>query len=381
MASLYRRLRSPFWWVQFIDKHDDRKNRSTGLRADSPKDTAAARRMLGEIESGEILRGRGPGAGGQVDSARGWSWVDPWLRSRSCDELTRTNYVQQWEWISLFLSARKISGPDDVRYSNARELLEWRKNYRKRTGKSVSHNTALQNVKLFSLIMAEAVRMELCKANPIVKTGLKREDAAEKPEITSDEFAVILPALEAEPEWMLTSFLIAMHTGCRLRETVIPMDCIDFERRIIFFPTPKGGKKRAFSVPMPLPLLPLFERLIKARRTVTCELPFQPSRQWQHFFRRFGLSHLCFHCTRVTFITSLARREVPLSAAMRMVNHSSMLIHRVYQRLAVDDLRAWATGLSLPAAATPRSLREKHAHPATENRRSLKSAKPNGKKR
>ena len=45
-------------------------------------------------------------------------------------------------------------------------------------------------------------------------------------------------------------FEIGLHTGCRLRETRIPMSCVDFtENKIV--PCPKGGEDRAFSVPMP----------------------------------------------------------------------------------------------------------------------------------
>lgn len=40
-----------------------------------------------------------------------------------------------------------------------------------------------------------------------------------------------------------------------------------------------------------------------------------------------------------TFITRLARNRVPLSHAMRLVNHASTTIHRVYQRLGVEDVR------------------------------------------
>jgi len=35
--------------------------------------------------------------------------------------------------------------------------------------------------------------------------------------------------LKEEPEWMQVSFEIAPHTGCRLRETQIPLSCLTFE--------------------------------------------------------------------------------------------------------------------------------------------------------
>ena len=60
---------------------------------------------------------------------------------------------------------------------------------------------------------------------------------------------------------MQVSFEIALHTGCRIRETRIPMNCIDFAENKITFPAPKGGEDRAFSIPMPTALRPLLARI------------------------------------------------------------------------------------------------------------------------
>jgi integrase len=103
-------------------------------------------------------------------------------------------------------------------------------------------------------------------ANPLVSMKLKKEKPEKKPELTDGEIHTIVEALHAEPEWMQTAFEISLHTGCRLRETRIPMNCIDFNEDKITFPSPKGGEDRAFSIPMPTALRPLFERLRKARR-------------------------------------------------------------------------------------------------------------------
>ncbi len=64
----------------------------------------------------------------------------------------------------------------------------------------------------------------------------------------------IKAALAEDPEWMQTAFKIALHTGCRLRETRIPMSYVDFAENKITFPSPKGGEARAFSIPMPTAL-------------------------------------------------------------------------------------------------------------------------------
>jgi integrase len=121
---------------------------------------------------------------------------------------------------------------------------------------------------------------------------------------------------------MQTVFEIALHPCWRLRETQMPLACIDFKEDKITFPSPKGGEDHAFSASMHSALRPLFERLRKAKKKFTLEIPFQPSRRWQQFFIKVKLPHLCFHCLRVTYVNRLRRAGVPRDAAMRLVNHS-----------------------------------------------------------
>lgn len=246
--------------------------------------------------------------------------------------------------MEMFLSERKIKSPAVIAFATARDYIEWRTSRIKKTGKTVCRNTAIAEVKLFAMVMDRAVNLGLATRNPLVRLGLKKDDADEKPEISDAEFAAILPALDDEPEWMRLSFLISMHTGCRLRETRIRMTSIDFKRGTLSFENPKGGRGRAFTIPIPCALRAVL-MAIKDGRKHTLEFPFQPSRQWGHFFRRMGMRHLCFHCLRVTFITRLARAAVPMPLAMRLVNHASSAIHKVYQRLSVEDVRGVSLNL------------------------------------
>lgn len=75
-------------------------------------------------------------------------------------------------------------------------------------------------------------------------------------------------------------------------------------------------------------LRPLFEEFLRGKEKFTVEFPFQPSRRWQQFFIKIRQPHLCFHCLRVTYVNRLRRAGVPREAAMRLVNHSSELVHQ-----------------------------------------------------
>jgi integrase len=335
MAYLYRKERSPFWYVVYLDPDQKERHRSTGLRADDPNDTAKAKALRAKLETKEYHR---PSIveGGSWDS-----WVQKYLERHCESPRTLERYLDAWKWLALWLQVNRHHTPRAITYRNAVEYVDWRTAYKKKTGKTVGRNTAILELRIFSIIMSEALRLGHADINPLVGLKLRRDRIAKKPEITDEEIAKIRDALKTEPEWMLVSFEIALHTGCRIRETRLPMNCVDFVESKITFPSPKGGEDRAFSIPMPSALRPLFEQLHRTKRKFTLDFPFQPSRRWQQFFIKIRMPHLCFHCLRVTYVNRLRRAGVPREAAMRLVNHASELVHQIYQREKIDDVAQW----------------------------------------
>jgi integrase len=343
MASIYKKKNSPFWFVQFIDAEGIRRNKSTSLRADDPAQTIKARTLRAQLEAKELNRNAGQVSGG------GWdTWVPQYLERHCESQRTLQRYTGSWSWLAFWLQERHYHSPRVLTYRNALEYLNWRTSYKKKTGKTAGRNTAIMELKLLAMIMGEAVRLGHADANPLVSLKVRRDKVAKKPEMTDKEIRVIREALKGEPEWMQTAFDISLHTGCRLRETRLPLNCIDFGENKITFPSPKGGEERAFSVPMPSALRSLFQRILKAKREFTVEFPFQPSRRWQQFFIKIEMPHLCFHCLRVTYVNRLRRAGVPREAAMRLVNHSSDLIHQIYQREKVEDVAQWRDAVQFP---------------------------------
>ncbi|MGA9778820.1 MAG: hypothetical protein WBS33_11180 [Verrucomicrobiia bacterium] len=295
MASIYRKQNSPFWFIQFIDSDGTRRNKSTGLRADIPGETVKARTLRAQLEAKELSRNAGEVNGG------GWeTWVPQYLERHCETPRTLQRYTGNWQWLAFWLQEKHYHSPRAITYRNALEYIDWRTSYKKRTGKTVGRNTAIMELKLLAMIMGEAVRLGHADANPLVSLKLRRDKVAKKPELTDTEISEIREALKTEPEWMQTAFDISLHTGCRLRETRLPLNCIDFAENKITFPTPKGGEERAFSVPMPSALRPLLERIRKSKQKFTVEFPFQPSRRWQQFFIKTILKNMGKHSMPVT---------------------------------------------------------------------------------
>jgi integrase len=344
MAYLYRKNRSPYWYLVFIDGGQKERHRSTGLRADDPNDTAKAKALRAEMEAKEHHRSP------DITGANWDTWVPKYFERHCESPHTHKRYLGAWRWLALWLQTKRYHSPRDITYRNAIEYVDWRTSYKKRTGKTSGRNTAILEFKMLAMIMGEAVRLGHADANPLVSIKLRRDKAEKKPELTDNEIVEIRTALKQEPQWMQRAFEIALHTGCRLRETRIPRECIDLAENKITFPFPKGGEDRAFSVPMPSALRPLLEEFRRGKEKFTVDFPFQPSRRWQQFFIKIKKPHLCFHCLRVTYVNRLRRAGVPREAAMRLVNHASELIHGVYQREKVEDVAQWRDAVSFPTA-------------------------------
>ncbi len=164
---------------------------------------------------------------------------------------------------------------------------------------------------------------------------------------------------------MQKSFHIALHTGVRFSETHIARADVHLIDNSIVIEKPKGGRRRAFSIPIYASIVDMIKEFMAGRQAFLWQIPpkDKPIRGliWSKFFAEIGLSHACFHCTRVTFISRGARAGIPQSSMMKMVNHASAEVHRVYQRLAPADALALQALIPIPSAAgaTLRNPKEK----------------------
>lgn len=292
-----------------------------------------------------------------LGGAERWErWVEVFLLERYKNaEKTSARMIGAWHQWQAFLHAQGIRTPRGLDYNSVLGFVAWRRAQIKPSShKAVSKNTALCDVRVMSVIMREAMRRGFAETNHCEKLGIQKDPAKQKPEMTEAEIELIRAALVKQPAWMQTCFEIALHQGCRLTETSVPLSAIDADCRTITFAA-KGrkGVKHVFTTQLHPALVPLIQRIRREGATVTCELPQMAAKEWHFFFKGLNLGHLCFHCTRVTVITRMARAGVPISQAMAFVGHASETIHRVYQRLATTDLARAVAALDYsPASGT-----------------------------
>ena len=322
---------------------------STGLRADDPAATRKAQRLADKATIDERR------VGGPNISPAFVSWVPGYIAShwpKGSDSKRR--YTTAWQALRMFLAAEGIIYPRQIKYAHGGAYIRWRL-ANPVHGRAVVHNTALLEVKFLSQLMNEAIRREFAESNPIARLGIARASQKEKPELTDADLSVIRKELRNQPEWMRTAFEIALYTGCRFSECSIPIENIDLAGGSIQLRDAKrkeGDPRKYFTVPVHPSLKPTLAALIEKGATETCRLSQDKNGRINKVFKKAGVD-ASFHSLRVTFVTRCHRAGLSQSESQRLVNHSSALVHKVYSRLNVEDVRSAQARISLPDPDIP----------------------------
>jgi hypothetical protein len=147
MAYLYRKNRSPFWYVVYFDGDQKERHRSTGRRADDPNDTAKAKTLRAELEAKEYHRA-------PLINGAGWdAWAPAYLERHCQSARTLERYLDAWKWLALWLQLRRYHSPTSITYRNALEYVDWRISYKKKTGKTVGRNTAILELRILAILL------------------------------------------------------------------------------------------------------------------------------------------------------------------------------------------------------------------------------------
>lgn len=346
MASIFKRPRSPFWWVKYRDPASGKICRESTLQSCNGPGTRRAR----EIEAEKTLLERR--ASQSVDRGSFDTWVKPYLNTKyRYNEKTLDRYLTCWRTLELFLAETKIKFPIQLRREHCFDYLAWREQPKVRNGKyRAGHNTALLELKILAMIMKEAVIRDYANANPARDLDIKRAPRKIKPELLDQDYQLILDHVATEPEPHRTAFrnslLVARYHGARLNETNVN-PCRDVKLTTTAAGTKgeitfkqKGGKVRV--KPLHPELVPLFAELQQQKAKHTYE-PWAWGNRWTKLLRRIGLAerkpNVCFHSTRVTVETRLARAGVDKAIRMEYLSHDSQDVNDSYNRFTPDDLR------------------------------------------
>ena len=357
MASIYTKPGSPFYYLRYKNEEGKWRDKSTRYREGFPSETKKAQALAMEASLKELRQSP------TKDSEQWDNWVLRFLRQKYAGpehERTLARYELAWRNVRAFLLSMKIDTPRRLTRAVCKEYHAWRQNPEDCGGRvegvlRCGHNNALQDLKILSIICDEAVALEFIETNPAHRLGITRIKAEEKRPFTDDEIQKIRLALREWPDWMAISFELGLHQALRLRQTSFPLSCVDWIRGTISYPSKIVKGSKPFTHPIDGRVRPLLEKLRDAKAEMTCVIPPNnelPSKTWWRFFRKIGIKGVCFHCTRVTWITRAAIAGVPISKAMRFVNHGSEEVHRIYTKLQAHDIMDVPSLVSFPDAAS-----------------------------
>lgn len=357
--SVFTRKGRSVYYVTYLDAESGAwVQKASNFRVDDPQGHKKATRW-GEQMAARFFRSASAGSGEAFGN-----WVRAYLLRRyRLGSLTHTRYVCAWDNLASFMTERKIHRPAQWSYVHNQEYLDWRTAQTRNNGKKYTRNTAIFELKLLSTLMQEAVRRGYLTHNPIEKLGIPRDPPKEKRELSDDEIqklrAFVTEKEKGRPlteQWQTVCLEVALHQGCRLSETSLPMSDVNEEAGTITF-RGKGrdGRQRVFTTQLHPGLAPLMRELRAAGATRTCHLPKMAGKIWFFDFAKAGVAGASFHCTRVTVITRMARAMVPEQMARRFVNHASKAVHSIYQKLKPEDLSVCVAALRPggPGAQSP----------------------------
>ena len=354
--SAYLRKNRPAWYISYLSAETQHwKHEATDFLRSDPLGQKKALRLAEQKAAAYF-------ASVNHEHKGAWTaWVPDFIRDRHRNsENTRERYLDAWDNIRAFIVQHRIPHPGQTAYRHAPEYIAWRTAQKKHSGTPITRNTALYELKVWATLMHEAVRRGWAMGNPIAHTGERKDPPKETPALTADDIAKWRAALAVEEgrlplkdRWRTIAFEMALHQGCRLRETSVPMDAIDLERGTIRMKI-KGanGRPREHIAPIHPAIMPMLRELKAEGVSHTCTLPKMASKLLWQFRGKHGLGHTKFHSTRVTVITEFAKAGVPEQQAMAYVAHSSRAVHRIYQRLRPEDLSACTAALQFSPKGT-----------------------------
>jgi hypothetical protein len=328
MASLH--VRNKILWISYRDEKGRWKYRSTGYRAANIVERRAAEKLCAAAS----LRERTTSPAKPTD----WLWVPGWLVATHSHPLTLRSYQKRWKVLRKYLWAIDCTGPMTLTREQCLQYPQWRAEH------GGSRNTSVKELQLLSTALQEAQRRGFVQGDVARDLRIKREPAKEKRPFTAEELARIDAALRGRTDWLAASYVLGRWQGARLGSCKVPLDSIDLDRQVISYPTQimKGG--RPLTQPIDPHALATLRDLVAYRRsigaTTLCDLPEMPSLGWRRFLDSLEppIRDASHHCFRVSLVTRFALKGIEESMAAEFTGHSSIAVHRIYQKYSTQDM-------------------------------------------
>lgn len=375
MASLRRRLRSPYWFacyngpdgrrIQQSTKQSNRKKAQAMADQLERASKLAAEKRLGETQARQILSKIYEGLNGDsLASATVKDYLNTWADRRKDDTSPRTHQAYA-QIVREFLVSLGERSERDISQVSRSDVAKYRDAVLKRT----SPVTANKALKYLRVALGAAYKDGFTQDNPAAKLDiLKRRgsEQAQRRPFTVDELKTILS--HAGSEWK-GLILFGLYTGQRLKDIArLTWANLDLQKQELRFVSGKTNRRMHLPIAAPLiahvltmkagddPAAPLFPAAYPLATKDTGE-----SRLSQQFHqilfkanmakerkkeatgkgrsRRRQTSALSFHSLRHTATSLLKNAGVPEAVAMDIIGHDSTAISRHYTHIDAASKR------------------------------------------
>lgn len=339
MAALYKRDKSPFWWMTWTI--GGRKSReSTGIRHDGRKTPPdAAKDILRNLEDRLARQRFGLELPPQLVSLK--DFMESYSATLSGRAATLAVHRGAMERFKEWAAEEGLVNLMDVDRSAACKFMAYRLD-----GGAKHITVKTQNVSL-SMMMDEARRRNHVRftENPF-RIKIKVESAEKEPFTTEQVQAMFTMTA---PQWMHTAMRICLSTGARIGSVVsLKWEDVDLEAGSMLFTVSKKGQ---YTVPMSDELI-AYLRLIK--RDVGSLFPELAGRSGSYQANAFSrlVEDNCkfqanWHRFRHTWVTAMQAKGVPMRVAMTLADHSTQDIHEGYAHTRAIEMRGHIKDISL----------------------------------
>jgi site-specific recombinase XerD len=201
--------------------------------------------------------------------------------------------------------------------------------------------------------MQEAIRRDYADRNPLVSARIRREQPKAKPYLSPTEISLIREHLKKKPLWMQTVLEICAHIGCRFNESSFSKNQVDFDKDLIWMTDSKRDEtdpRKTYAVPLPESLKAYLQKLFEQQDFTVKPLSGEQNRLFNKELKKV-CPGATSHSLRLSFITRCHIAGISEHQAMRLVNHSNSLVHQIYSKLNIEDVRAAAKLVAPPLPA------------------------------
>ncbi|MDR1011571.1 MAG: tyrosine-type recombinase/integrase [Opitutaceae bacterium] len=364
MASLRKKLRSPYWFACFYLPSGGRTQRSTKLteRKKAMKlalqwEEAAAKRIT-EAQARRVLSDIYESIhGAQLASPAVKDFAQQWL-ARKEKEVSQVSYASYKGAVDKFVKSIGDKAGDPLHYITPAQVAAWRDKAAAKT----TARTANNKLKVIRVMFQSAWRDGLLTDNPAAKVTALRAESGTRRAFTLPELKRILA--NASMEWR-GMILAGIYTGQRLKDIAsLTWANVDIAEEQLTLTTSKTGRHQV--IPIARPLLSYIEEL------PACDNPAAPlfpsahplairaggtaalSQQFHAILASVGLAKarpakhsgagkgrdtaretgsVSFHSLRHTATSLLKRAGVSEAVARDLIGHESAEISRHYTHI------------------------------------------------